>query len=66
MSEMCGNHPDCGFFNKYSDDKKALDLGAVKLYCRGPRRGACEREVYRKTHAVTPPDELMPNGALVA
>lgn len=66
MSEVCVNHPDCGFFKNYSNDEKTADLGNVKVYCRGPRQGACEREVYRKTHSVLPPDEMMPNGALVA
>jgi hypothetical protein len=66
MSDVCVNHPDCGFLKKYSDNDKVVELGAVKTYCRGARKGACEREVYRKTHNVTPPDELMPNGALVA
>lgn len=66
MSEVCGNHPDCGFFNKYGESEQANDLGAVKLYCQGPRHGACERMVYRKTFSATPPDEMFPNGALVA
>ncbi|GAA0532168.1 hypothetical protein FHS83_002765 [Rhizomicrobium palustre] len=66
MSEVCGNHPDCGFFSKYAQDEKAQELGNVKLYCQGPRQGACERAVYRKTFLANPPDEMMPNGALVA
>jgi len=66
MSDVCVNHPDCGFLKKYAANEKIVDLAAVKLYCRGPRKGACERVVYRKTHNVAPPDDLMPNGALVA
>ena len=66
MSEVCVNHPNCGFLKKYSNNEKIVDLGAVKLYCRGDRKGACERVVYRATHQVSPPDEMMPNGALVA
>jgi hypothetical protein len=66
MSDVCGNHPFCGFFKKYSDCEKAAETGSVKIYCRGPRQGACEREVYRKAHNVMPPDEMMPHGAMIA
>jgi hypothetical protein len=58
--------PICGYFRKFSDAGTAAHQGCVKTYCCGPRRGACEREVYRKTHNAMPPDEMMPHGALVA
>jgi len=66
MPDVCGNLPICGFFKKYSNTDKVTCLGSVKTYCRGPRQGACEREVYRKTHNATPPDEMMPHGAMIA
>lgn len=66
MSNVCGNHSNCGFFKKYATSEKAVDLGVLKLYCQGPRQEACERMVYRKTFSSVPPDEMFPNGALVA
>jgi hypothetical protein len=66
MSGTCGKRPDCGFFRKYSDAGQARCDGTIKIYCCGPRGGACEREVYRKTYNTTPPDEMMPSGMLLA
>jgi len=66
MSEMCGNEAKCGFFQKYSSTDKPDPQNSIKSYCRGSRRGACEREVYRKTHSATPPDDMLPSGALIA
>lgn len=65
-SEVCSNQKACGYFKKYAGAEANDHVVCIKMYCCGPRQGACEREVYRKTHNVTPPDELMPHGALVA
>ena len=66
MSNECGNLPICGYFKKYSNTDATAHLVCIKTYCQGPRCGACEREVYRKTHNATPPDELMPHGDMAA
>lgn len=63
---MCGNQTKCGYFKKYSEADSDNHVVCIKMYCCGPRRGACEREVYRKAHNAVPPDEMMPHGALVA
>lgn len=66
MSDVCGNQPICGFFKKYAGSDHEACTGSIKTYCQGPRRGACEREVYRKTHKTAPPDDLLPTGLLIA
>lgn len=66
MASECPNLPMCGFFKKYCNSNKAACMGFVALYCRGEKQEACERKRYRREHNAPPPDEMMPNGTMLA
>lgn len=55
---------DCGFFQKYCNEKGLACRGFIKLYCQGEKQGECKRKQYRLEHGAPPPDNMMPNGLM--
>lgn len=68
MTEQCDceNIAKCGFFAKYSGSKELACKGFMVTFCKGAKKGECKRRAYRAAHGVAPPDDMMPNGMMVA
>jgi hypothetical protein len=62
----CPNLPTCGFMKKYCDSKNLACKGFVALYCRGEQQDTCKRKAYKAAHGAPPPDDMMPNGQVLA
>jgi len=57
----------CGFFKKYMSSQEAACRGFISLYCRGSKMSGCKRKEYRQTHnGAPPPDDMLPNGKILA
>lgn len=66
METRCELLDTCGFFRKYGETKDLACRGFAHTYCTGPKMNECKRKEYRKVHGTPPPDDMMPNGALLA
>ena len=64
--DCCANLEKCGFFNKYNQSKQLACRGFTKLYCQGDKQGECLRKLYFQEHNCPPPDDMMPNGVMIA
>lgn len=61
----CPNLAGCGFVKKYGDTKSLAVNGFIKLYCKAEKQDECLRKAYKNEHGIAPPDEMMPNGAMM-
>jgi hypothetical protein len=56
----------CGFFKKHSSSKELVCKGFINKYCKGDMMDQCERKKYRSQKGTAPPDDMMPNGRMLA
>lgn len=61
----CPNLAGCGFVKKYGDSKSLAVKGFVTMYCKTDKQDACKRKEYKAKNNTAPPDEMMPNGAMM-
>ena len=66
MDAKCELLEKCGFFKKYQSTKDLACRGFLNMYCQGPKMDVCRRKEYRKEHGAPPPDDMMPNGMMIA
>ena len=66
MTKECELLKDCGFFRKYQATKDLACKGFIAMYCKGPKMNECKRKEYREKYGTPPPDDMMPNGKMVA
>lgn len=62
----CPNLPNCGFIKKFNGSKNLACQGFITMFCRGTRQDQCERKLYRQKNGCPPPDDMMPNGKIMA
>ena len=55
----------CGFFKKYQLTKELACKGFIRQFCQGEHQNTCQRKAYRLEHGTPPPEDMMPNGAMV-
>jgi hypothetical protein len=65
MSE-CPNLPSCGFMKAFGTSKSLVCQGFVVMFCRGERQQQCQRKAYKAAHGAPPPDNMMPDGHMLA
>ena len=56
----------CGFFQKHFETKELACAGFIRQYCQGAKMDQCARKKYREEHSVPPPDDMLPNGTMMA
>ena len=66
MDAKCELLEKCGFFKKYKETKDLACRGFIRMYCTGEHMNNCKRKEYRMKHGAAPPDDMMPNGVLIA
>jgi hypothetical protein len=66
MLQPCAMLSSCGFFKKYHGEKNLACKGFINKYCLGPQKSACKRKEFREQHGVSPPDDMMPGGQMMA
>ena len=66
MDTNCELLEKCGFFRKYRETKDLACRGFLHMYCQGPKMIECKRKEYRRQHGAAPPDDMMPNGMMIA
>ncbi len=65
MEMKCELLEKCGFFKKYQVTKDLACRGFIRAYCTGNKMDECKRKEYRQQHGAPPPDDMMPNGAMM-
>ncbi len=65
MDMKCELLEKCGFFKKYQVSKDLACRGFTRTFCNGPKMNECRRKEYRQHHGAPPPDDMMPNGAMM-
>ena len=66
MDQGCELLDKCGFFKMYQISKDMACKGFINIYCRGPKMNECKRKEYRKQNGISPPDDMMPSGQIIA
>lgn len=66
MAKECELLAACDFFKKYQRTKDLACKGFISQYCKGPKMDECKRKKYRVEHGQPPPDDMMPNGLMIA
>jgi hypothetical protein len=62
----CPNLCHCGFFGKYKTTKDSACNGVIGDYCGGPKKNECKRKEYKREYGVAPPNDMLPNGAVMS
>lgn len=63
--QECSNLAKCGFIEKYNTSKSLAVKGFIAMYCKGSKQDECKRKKLKEETGQRPPDDMMPNGAII-
>ena len=59
---QCGDHENCGFFEKHGGEGNVIFPMLISVYCRGPLRDECARKRFLEENGSFPSDDIGPTG----
>jgi len=65
MEQECELLERCGLFKKYQPTDDVACRWLIGQYCEGARMTRCRRKQFYLKYRILPPDDMLPNGAMI-